>query len=890
MCRGYSDARPQARILVLLLVLHIAIGPIFAPAQAQAQTATNGGVESSMLVNVLDPNGAALVSARVRLSDGHGQERALDTNSRGEALFNRLKTGKYRLQVEAAGFEPLSMKEVAVEAGVNHLQVNLEVSSIKEEVKVSQERREEATDPHGTAFTTVLTEEQLAQLPDDPEEFSQVLREMAGPGAIIRVNGFSGGKLPPKSQIREIRFRLNPYAAENHVASNVAVDIYTKPGLDNWHGTFNFGFRDESLNARQAFAPRRGPEQYRRMGLTLDGPIWRNRTSLFLNLDGHRSFDSQTIVAALPEGNFNSLVPVPSNTLNLSARIEHTLTKYHTLRAEYQRNALRQDNLGVGNFDLPERAYGRNQTEHLFRLSDTGPLSQRTVNEFLLQARWLQVDQRSLDDSPAILVLNAFNRGGAQINSTRHTRELEIADNFDLAFRNHSLRAGVLFESDSYSSDEQRNYAGTFTFANLDAFRRSRPTTFTQRTGDPSVNFNQYQFGWYLQDDIRLRKNLSLNLGVRQEIQTQLDDRNNIAPRAGLAWSPFADGKTTIRAGTGIFYQWFDANIYEQALRVNGQRERDIVVQNPGFPNPFDGGRQLTLAPSRIQQDPRLSMPYIWQASLGVERQVSKTLLLRTNYFYQRGIHQLRGRNINAPLEGLGRPDPSSGNVTEIESSANSWLHMLNLNLSPSHYQFGKRLFWVVNYSLARSISEADGPLSLPADNFNLRGERGPSQDTPRHHFFAIVNYKLLKTLQLGTTFRAGSALPYNITTGFDDNGDTVSNDRPAGLGRNSARGAANWEMSARLSWTINFGPRVDETPRAGASVIRTGNDSDTLGALSSGRSKSRWHMQTYLQVFNLFNHTNLTNFSGVETSPFFGHATSALPGRRIETGVRFSF
>jgi len=486
-------------------------------------------------------------------------------------------------------------------------------------------------------------------------------------------------------------------------------------------------------------------------------------------------------------------------------------------------------------------------------------------------------------------VLNAFNSGGAQLSGARSVGGLQLEDNFDFALRKHSLRMGVSLDSERFRSDELDNAAGTFTFASLDAFSRARPTTFTQRLGDPRVLFTQYQFGWYVQDDFRVAKSFSLNFGVRRETQNNVHGGHGFAPRAGFAWSPFADGKTTFRGGAGIFNQWLDDWVYEQTLRVDGIRQRELVVRNPGFPNPFSDGNELALAPSRIQLDKQLRLPYIIQGSLGVERSLTQSVLLRGSYFYQRGVHLLRGHNVNAPVPGAGRPDPTAGNVTQVESTANSSLHLFNLNLSPNHQRAGGRLFWVVNYSLSSSVNDTDGPLSLPANNFDLRAERGPDPGIARQRFFAIMNLRMFREWRLGAIFHANSGLPYNITTGFDNNGDTVSNDRPAGVGRDSARGAGNWDVSARLSWSFGFGGKAEAASPGGATVIRTGDD-DALGALSSRGINRRWRAQTYIQVFNLFNHFNPTTYSGVETSPFFGHATAAMPGRRVETGIRLSF
>src|SRR5262249_54884872 len=665
----------------------------------------------------------------------------------------------------------------------------------------------------------------------------------------------------------------NAYAAENHESSFMSVDILTKPGIENWHGGYNIGFRDESLNARNAFAPRRAPEQNRRFGVELGGPLWKKHTSMFLAADGVNSYEAKTIFATLPETLFNDTVRTPWRTLNLNARVEHLLTPTHTARVEYQRNATRRDNNGVGNFDFPERGYTTDSAEHVLRLADSGAVGKKYFNEVRFQFLQQGLDIDSLSNSTTIQVLGAFSRGGAQINSSRRARELELADNLDLPFKKHTARVGFQLEASNYDSSELRNQNGLFVFSSLGAFREGRPTTFTRRSGAGRVDFDQVQFGWYAQDDWRIRKSFTLSFGARHEAQTNLNDRNNLMPRAGFAWSPFKKGNTAIRGGGGIFYDWFGTEPYEQALRVNGQQQTDLIINTPGFPDPFAGGTAKTLPPSRIQISPDLRMPYVAQASFGVEQSLPHNIRLMSQYFYRRGIHQLRGRNINAPVQSAGGilPDPASGVITQIESSANSFNHTWFVNFNWA--KFGKFMIGA-SYVLSKSTDEVDSPTGLPANNFDLRGERGPSLQDTRHRFNMLTNFKLTKSLSLSSIFTASSARPYNITTGFDDNHDTVSNDRPAGVGRNSARGAGQWDVSSRLSWGFSFGKAPDNQGAGGPQVrvIRGGGDSgEMLGKMGSmpGMNSKRFRTEFFLQATNLLNHVNLTGFSGVRTSPF---------------------
>src|SRR5688572_4675201 len=485
------------RLLVILLLICL-------PCAAQ----TSGSLE----LVVKDPSGALINKAQVQLIKNGKVQSTTQTNQRGEARFNKLSSGPYQLHIEAAGFRA---HDVDVDlTGPIRKELSLEIDPIVVDVDVDEEAQVKNTNPNGASFSNVLTADQIAQLPDDPEEFENAINQLAGPGAQIRVNGFRGGKLPPKSQIREIRFRLNPYAAETHDAGFGLVDIITKPGVNSWHGSFNFGFRDEAMNGRQIFAPFRGPEQQRRFGLSLDGPLWKDHTSLFLNVDGSLFFDARPIFATLPTGTFSDLAYRPSRRLNIDARLEHVLTKTHTARLQFQRNAGLQNNLGVGDFDLPARGYGQEQTEYIARFADSGVIRKKYFNELRVQARWLQTEARSVSIGQTILVPGAFNDGSAQRFGGRKQFDLEIADNVVYALEKHGVRFGGQFEAGRYRSDESTNRLGTFQFADLAAFEAGLPTQFSQRIGDPFVAYPQYQFGWYVQDDFRLRKNLTVSYGV----------------------------------------------------------------------------------------------------------------------------------------------------------------------------------------------------------------------------------------------------------------------------------------------------------------------------------------------------------------------------------------
>jgi hypothetical protein len=857
---------------------------------APAQTSVR---EATLRVVVADQTGAVIVGASVTLHpvDPSGPDMKTATNDRGVAEFTSLRPGRYTVRAGFEGFEPRLLDDLRLRPGSStRRDLRLAIAKIAEDVVVGQDPRDRALDPRGNAFGNVLTREQIEALPDDPDEMEETLKQMAGPGATVRVDGFRGGRLPPKAQIQSIRFRRDTFAAENHGGGMIFVDLTTRPGGGPLRGSADFTFRDDSLNARNAFAPRRSPEQQHNMTFTLNGTLVKDRTGFSFTTNGLDAYDSKTILAAVPGGTLNGVVRRPTDRASFTARVDHALTKSHTLKGSYQRSAGTSENLGVGDFDLLSRAYTRDMSEDVFRLSLSGPMRRSLFAETRFQSRRQSSVSSSLTDAPAVLVLDAFNTGGAQVAGGRDSHDIELATDIDYAEGRHAARAGVLLETGRYRSDDVRNPTGTFTFGSIADYEAGRPTTFTQRTGNPLVRYSHTQFGWYVQDDIRLARSLSLSAGLRHELQTHTDDRWNFAPRLSATWSPRRRGTTTLRGGVGVFYDWYEAQTYEQTLRVDGTRQSDIVVQSPGFPDPLSGGTAIVLPSGRLQQDPNLELPTILRTNAGVEQLLGTFARVNVSYGYVRGSQLFRGRNLNAPLPDGSRPDPSSGNITQVESTGRSEGHMVhsgfNMNL-PWH-----RTFLFVNYTFSRLRNDTDGAFALPADNYDLAAEWGPGAIDVPHRLTGMMNMDLWTGFKVSTNFFVSSGTPYNITTGYDDNGDTVSNDRPAGVTRNSARTAGRADMGLRLSWAFGFGRRKGADGAGGPQIvmIRGGGGEIPLGGFSGGAEDKRWRFEIYAAATNLFNRTNMTGYSGVMTSPFFMQPTSALPARRIELGARFGF
>jgi carboxypeptidase family protein len=886
------------RILLTCAALLLAASPVRAQDNTQ---------QSQLRLTVVDQTKASVAGATVRVTRPDGTEATAVTNARGQVAVQGLAVGAVQLRVELAGFEPYE-EPLTLRRGTNDATVTLVIAGFKEEVIVADTTATD--DRQGNSLTTTLEEKDIAELPDDPEELAQVLEQMTGgAGAVFQVNGFRGGALPPRDEIRQIRFRINSFAADNHDAGRVQVQIITRPNLTRWTGNANIGLRTDVLNARNAFAQEQTPELFRRFNAGMRGPIVSGRTSLRLNVEGNRSFDSGTIVAQLGDGSaFASQFRRPVEATNVTMGIEHGLTNDQTLRIEYRREHDARQNQGVGDFNLPERAFTRTGTEHQLRTSVQGLFAGKVLNDSRVQVNVEETESRSLSNAPTIRVIDAFTRGGAGVASQNTTKRLQFANDTDFTRGVHVMRGGVLLEVANFREFDARNATGTFTFSSLEAYNAGRPDTFTQRLGLAETSFTHYQLGLYLQDDIRINRTLSISLGARQEMQSYIDDALNLMPRLGFTWNP-GGSRTAIRGGYGIFYDWYEASLHDQTIRVNGELQRDLLILDPGYPDPAGGVTAEVLPGGRVQADPNLKMPYVEQASIGVDRPIGQFLTLQSSYQWQRGHNQLRSRNINAPDEFGVRPDPSAGTVTQIESDGRMASDRLTLN---ANYRIPQRnIFFNVGYTLANVKNHANNATSLPANSRDPDAEWGPSSQDIRHRMFTTVNYTFPFGIRANISNQYSSAAPYTITTGSDNNRDGVSNDRPAGVGRNTERSASRFDTNLRV--TRNFGFGGSRTVEGGGGpgggpVIRGGGGPQGGGGGRGGPgggggggggggrgggaagNNQRFSMEVYAQAFNLFNRVNYGNFSGNLRSPFFGRPTSAAQARRVEVGMQFRF
>jgi hypothetical protein len=809
---------------------------------------------------VTDELGAAIVGANVTLTDATGVQKKTTTNDEGVYTFAGLAPGSYKLQAIAPGFTQTEEQTVDIKAGRQTLDVTLKVT-IEERVTVSETPI--STEASNNANQTIIGGKDLDALPDDPDELAAALQALAGPsvgpnGGQIFIDGFTGGNLPSKDSIREIRINQNPFAAENDQPS-ARIDILTRPGTDKLRGGASLNFNDESLNSRNPFAissSKRTPFQLRQYDMNLSGPIVKRKASFFVNFGRVETDDNELIRATVLDANLDRVdigegFLVPKRNTFFSPRFDYAINPSNTLIVRYNYNRNRVEDQGVGGFSLPERGFDTISTNQNIQITETAILNSTTINETRFQYSHGRNEQIGNNSIPALNVSGSFNSGGSQVGHSVNERDFWELNNFTAKQHgSHAIKFGARVRHVNVDDTNLNNFGGTWSFTGgfgLTSLERYQLTlqmqeqgfspaeiraagggaaTFSISAGNPFAGVSQSDYGVFLQDDWRVRPNITLSYGLRYETQTNAHSKYDFGPRFAIAWSPGAANsarppKMVIRAGTGFFYNRFNESSTLTANRFNGVNVLQTFVteeaqrlapptvaeqQNPAVAGIYSILNQWspTTVPSvagvpLTQQtvwevDPNLQAPTVWLAGTQIERQLPRNMTMFVGFFNIRIVHVIRARDINAPFPGSVtpltpngiRPDPTKGEINRFEASGqfNQRQFVIGFNSRLNRmFQFNG------NYSISKTTNDTDGqggPL-FPMNSYDTSGEFGRGTFDIRHRFtiFGTVNLPWWK-LVVNPFIVANSGPPFNIITGQDLNLDRQSNERPSFAGPNA--------------------------------------------------------------------------------------------------------
>jgi hypothetical protein len=712
--------------------------------------------------------------------------------------------------------------------------------------------------------------------------------------------------------VREFQVITSGGVAEIGRASGGVVNIVTQSGTNDWRGRFYGYLRNQRFDARNPLAPHKDPLTQAQYGASLGGPVRRERTFLFTNFEQTRRHDSAVITispadvaslnARLDQIGFRGarletgVVPTGHNSTNFFARMDHSLNASSLLTARYNLYRISAKNSRtVGGLNTVSRGTGLDNFDQTFATSLVSTLSSRAFNE----ARF-QFTRSSLRApvneaiAPAVNIAGVASFGAATFSPTARDADVyEFVDNFSVQSGAHTLKAGADLLLNRVNITFPGATGGVFTFTSRANFLSGNYGSFQQAYGAPAQFQSNPNTGLFIHDEWRLRSDLTINAGLRYDAQFLPDpiatDTNNFAPRLGVAFAP-GTRTTVVRASFGFYFDRLPLRATSNALQRDGSKY--VVVQlaptdagAPVFPYVLPAlPAHLPARPNITRIDPQIENSYSMQASLQIERELPGRASLSVGYLHLRGLHLILSRNVNVPtltltrsrqlgIPNLGRPDTDWGNISRFESSGDSYYDGLLVSFKKRIAQSSELR---LSYTLSKAIDSAGNFFfSTPQDNFNLRDERGLSDNDQRHRLVLSGTLaatdaragsflrRALAAFQVGYIFTYASRLPFNVLTGGDRNADTNFNDRPAGLGRNTGRGFDSATLDLRLSHRQRFGERVN--------------------------------LETTVEAFNVFNRANYqvpNNVYGNGRTPLpnFGQPLAAADPRQVQLGLRFIF
>jgi hypothetical protein len=886
-------------------------------------------ITGSLRGTVTDPSGAAVPGVVVHLRAA-GNEKRAKTDYTGQYSFPALKVGTYQVRMTAKGFAVLQQNDFVIERPTV-LDARMSIQSGREVISVGDELGRVGTEPESNG-SLVMRERQLKALSDDPDELALQLQALAGPapgpnGGQTYIDGFTGGNLPPKASIREVRINSNPFSPEYDRPGFARIEIFTKPGSTSVHGQSFVQYNSGLFNSRNPLVAQstRSPYASQFYGLNLSGPLRRDKASFTLDVE-HRNIDDNAFILAttldrgLKPMTINQVVAAPQLRTTFSPRLDYALNPKNTLVARYQDVRIDLDNQGAGDFNLVSRAYDERQTERTLQITGTSIVSPRAMDETRLQYSRSITRNRGHDGSPAVDVQGAFNGGGATVgNSSVATNNWELANVLIMTRGRHTFKWGGRVRHSALADTSLKNFAGTFTFYSLDEYRRtlalepgSGPSQFSLNSGTAATRVTQTDAGLFANDDWRARSNLTVSFGMRYELQTHLGDRSDWAPRVGIAWSlgsqSSGPAKTVLRAGFGFFYDRLPISATLNALRYDGTTQQSYLILNPTFyPDiPSPAVLQAAGQPQQLQTVySGIKAPRMYQASIGLDRQITSNARLTATWISSRGVHLLNARNINAPL---GEMYPFGDASVRLLTESAGFSRQNQIVLSPSlNY---RKVSLKGYYALSSGKDDNEG---LPADPYNVRAEWGPSSyGDVRHRMVISTAIPLLWKFSVMPFLLVNSGPPYNIRTGLDPGHTGFPFQRPAiNAGATVSECIGGTQVYAARYGCFNTNPDPGKAtigrnygrgPAAVNLALRLGR-TWTFGRVSEAGDSRRYSLALSGSTMNAFNHPNFGPPEGNLSSPYFGQprnlgglivmshggAASAY-NRKIDVQVRFTF
>ena len=846
---------PQRAVLARALLLVFLL-----PAPSLAQRTAAGVVVAG---TVADQTGAVLPNAQVELRGGSGTVlQSTTAGQTGDFQFPNVPAGRYDIVAAFPGFEPTTARVTVGNRPPSAIRITMPLAAITQEVTVGNAAADVRADAVSNLDSSTIDQQALENLPIFNEDVVDTVSRFLDASAIgtngvmLIVNGVEVNSLTlPASAIQQIKINQDPYAPEFRQPGRGRIEIITKPASQSFSGTGSFVFRDSALDAKNAFAVTKPPTERRIAEGFLGGPVRHSPDTAFtLSLRNDQEDTQSIIVAQDPSGLVQANVANPYRRGLVSGTLTHQQGKNNTMVLTASYNEERQRNQGVGGVTLASAGVDWDSIEQDTIYNQQTIFTPKLLNQVRLLAGNEYETWTSVSGAPKIVVLDAFTGGGAQLDRSRTEHHVTLTEVVSWSTGRHAIKAG--FQIPDWSRrrfDDHTNTGGTFYFSGLADYAANRPYSYTQQAGDGHVVFLEKVLGGFAQDEIRVRENLTMVLGLRYDWQNYFNDRNNISPRGSFAFAPTAGGHTIIRGGAGLFYDRSGPNPIQDVIKYDGAHISRYTITDPGFPVPVPAGQSLAAQPSGLVVfAPGVIIPSSFQYSVSLEQQLRKGTGASVTYTGTRGFDQFRSRDINAPLPPLylARPDSRYSVIREIESAGKARTDSLQLTLKG---KLAPRSTGSLQYTLSKSMNDTSGVNWTPPNSYDLSLEYGRADADERHRFDLVGTFNQGSWVNLGVSLQLHAGRPYSITTGHDDFNTGTANARPAGVVRNSADGPGRATLDLRWSRQVRFA---------------------VVG----------------VDAFNVLNRVNYSRYIGTLTSPFFGQAISAQAARQLQLSLRVKF
>jgi hypothetical protein len=836
-----------------------------------------------LIGTVFDPTGAAIAQAQVTLLDSQDTHvTQATTDAVGRFRFPNIAQGKYSLAVHAEGFRDFRVAVTISSKRSPALRVTMQILVQTENVVVAtgSEVPTVSTETSENQNTNSVDRDALDRIPVFDQDYITTVSRFLDDNAIgtngvtLVVNGIeANGPGVTPSAVQEVKINNNPYSARFSRPGRARLEITTKGGTPDYHGSVNFMFRDAVFDAANAFATLgKPPEKREYFEGSVTGPIAKSKHTTFLLALDEDILDQQGIIdpvaAASAEslgfGNIAASVANPTHHFFGSGRVFHDLANGDQFWIGYSYEHRTSQNQNAGGTILPSAASDLLFFEHEINVSYLHQFSPHWLNQLRFLVGHFDNSTTSIEQEAQIAISGLFTAGGAQADARRTEYHFDGTDFATYASGKHQLSFGIDVPDISRRGlDDFTNREGTYTFADEASYTPGLPTTYLVQTGQGHVAFLEKVLCGFVEDNIRLRPNFSLYLGVRYYWQNYFhDDPHNFAPRLSFAWAPTAKSKTVIRGGGGVFYDRTGPTPIGDLLHFNGVNLLRYIVEPPSLTYPVNPAVLASTPISIVTLDPRLRIPYVLQYSLGVERQVTPKTTFAATYIGSRGIDQFRSINSNAPvLIGANwiAPNPALGQVREMQSEGYQKSNSLELTFRGklSRYFSGQ-----VQYTFSHTDNNTSGITYFPANSYDPGADWGLSDNDRRHKFDLMGSTSPTRFFTFGIALSLYSGKPVDIVTGNDDNHDGVLNDRPVGIGRNTMPGPGTLNLDMNVAHDFPL----------------------------SKEKKNAKVISVSLNSFNVLNHPNYVTYIGTQSSPLFGMPAAAQPPRRMQLDVQFKF